>query len=301
MDKDGNKIQWHMAFTAAFQIELIDDADKLQYIAEYQLARKPMSVDLVIIKNQTKDKLSKNIGHIFKKHNLVQYKSPEDYLSIRAFYKTYGYACFYLADSEEHISPEEVTLTYVCNRYPYKLFRYLELKKRLTKRKYGEGIYYFEGDQFAIQVLITKELSKEENYWMQSLRSDLKAGGELREFIERYDSHKMSEMYKAVANAVLRANWIELEKEKNMCEALRELFKDELEDAGNNGRNEGKIEKIISNVIKKMNKGKTIPVIAEELEEEVSIINKICDLMKAYHDKTAEELAVLYLENADAA
>ena len=86
-----------------------------------------------------------------------------------------------------------------------------------------------------------------------------------------------------------------------MCEALRELFKDELEDAGNNGRQEGKIEKIISNVIKKMNKGKTIPVIAEELEEEVSIIKKICDLMRTYQDKTAEELAVLYLENADAA
>ena len=157
MDENGNPIQWHAAFCSAYQIELMDDADKLEYIVEYQLARKPMSVDLMIIKNRAEDVISKNVGRIFRKHNLVQYKSPSDYLGIRAFYKTYGYACFYMADTDERISPEEVTLTYVCSRYPNKLFKYLEKERGMQIKKYDEGIYYVEGDQFAIQVIITSQ------------------------------------------------------------------------------------------------------------------------------------------------
>lgn len=42
-----------------------------------------------------------NIGRIFRKYNIIEYKSPVDYLGIDDFYKVYGYLCFYKADTQE--------------------------------------------------------------------------------------------------------------------------------------------------------------------------------------------------------
>lgn len=64
--------------------------------------------------------LHKNIGHIFKVYNILEYKAPTDYLSVNDFYKVYGYACFYLADTRRvlEIHPKDVTITLACYHYP---------------------------------------------------------------------------------------------------------------------------------------------------------------------------------------
>jgi hypothetical protein len=41
--------------------------------------------------------IKKNIGVIFREHNLLEYKSPDDCVSVEDFYKVYGYACLYAA------------------------------------------------------------------------------------------------------------------------------------------------------------------------------------------------------------
>lgn len=236
------RIQWHPAFCAALRIELEADAGMLDFKDEYLLSKKPMQIDMVVMKKKEEVSLQKNIGHIFRKHNLVQYKSPDDYLSINDFYKTYGYACFYQSDTEkeQEIRPEEITITFVCNRYPQKLFQHLTRRRKLSVKRYDEGIYYLEGDFFPMQLVVTHELAKEKNFWMQSLRTDLKAGGEIELLAERYEPHKSSDLYQAVMNAVLRANWTEAEVEKKMCEALRELFAEELRDSADKGKAIGK-------------------------------------------------------------
>ena len=93
-------LQWHPAFYADVQIELAENASNLMFENEHQLSTKPMEVDVVIIKKEAEYPIHKNIGRIFRKYNLIEYKSPEDYLSIDDFYKIYGYACFYKADTE---------------------------------------------------------------------------------------------------------------------------------------------------------------------------------------------------------
>lgn len=103
------KIQWHPAFYAAMRIELEQDADILDFIEEYQLSHKPMQVDVVVVKKVLNVQVRKNIGHIFRGHNIIQYKSPEDYLNVTDFYKTYGYACFYQAVT--NCNPRDITIT----------------------------------------------------------------------------------------------------------------------------------------------------------------------------------------------
>ena len=50
-------------------------------------------MDLLIIKKLSDVLIENEIGHIFKKYNVVEYKSPEDGLSIDDYYKAIDYAC----------------------------------------------------------------------------------------------------------------------------------------------------------------------------------------------------------------
>ena len=104
------------------------------------------------------------------------------------------------------------------------------------------GIYYLIGDAIPIQLVIVPKLSKEHNYWLNNLRNDLKAGSEIKNFIESYSKNKNSKLYQALADAVMRANWKKLKEGSNMCEALKELFADDLRESREQGIIEGRIE-----------------------------------------------------------
>ena len=56
----------------------------------------------------------------FRRHNIVEFKSPEDELSIDVFYKTQAYACLYKASGEtvNAIPAEEITLSLFRDVYP---------------------------------------------------------------------------------------------------------------------------------------------------------------------------------------
>ena len=63
MNTEGEKIQWHPAFDAALQIELGEEAKYLTFEPEHLLSKKPMQID-VLVKNEKKVKIRKNIGRI---------------------------------------------------------------------------------------------------------------------------------------------------------------------------------------------------------------------------------------------
>ncbi|GHU16022.1 hypothetical protein FACS1894163_04610 [Spirochaetia bacterium] len=90
-------IHWYPAFFAAIQLELDQYRDILEFQSEFQLNNELLRID-VIIKKIKDVVLEKNIAHIFKMHNLIEYKSPEDTLSIYDFYKVMGYAYNYISD-----------------------------------------------------------------------------------------------------------------------------------------------------------------------------------------------------------
>ena len=90
-----------------------------------------------------------------------------------------------------------------------------------------------------MQLLILPELSDRENFWLQSMRTDLRAGGEIRKLMREYEKHRKSKDYAAVMDLITRANWEQMEVEKKMCDALKELFAEELKEADSKGRTEG--------------------------------------------------------------
>lgn len=285
------RLQWHSGFSAALRVELEDELDELCIEDEHMLSKKPMQIDVLVVKKKGEQPIRKNIGRIFRKHNIIEYKSPEDYLSINDFYKVYGYTCFYQSETKrvKDIPPEEITMTFICNHYPQKLLEHLKKFKGIEVEKQEAGLYYLLGDSFPIQFVIVKELSKEENYWLQNLRCNLKTGEEIQEVVRRYEQVKHKAYYSDVMNLIVRANQKQMEEEKNMCEALNELFAEELKEADLRGRKEGRkegrsvgqIEKLKELVQKKLAKNQSIEKIADDLVEDVEVIRKIVKELNA--------------------
>ena len=227
------RLQWHPAFIAAMQIDFGEEADRLIFLSELELNKMPMRIDALVIKKNGSEPLKKNMGRLLKGHNIFEYKSPEDTLNIDDFYKVYGYACFYKSNSEQTnaIKQDDITITFVCSRYPRKMLEEVTRFRKLEVRKTAPGIYYLEGDPFPIQILISKELSPEENRWLGSLRTDLQPDQNLNVLLEDYEKHKDSRLYQAAMDLIVRANPAAMEEARSMCEALHELWAEDLEKA----------------------------------------------------------------------
>jgi len=227
-------LQWHPAFFAHLKTEFSDEREKIELESEHNISSKPMQID-VLIRKRTNEILQQNIGRLFKKYNIIEYKSPEDYLGVDDYYKVYGYACFYKSDSryQNEIAAKDITLTFVCRRYPKKLIRYLQREKHLIIEEQEEGIYYINGEEFSIQLVVTSRLSEKKNFWLKYLTNDIKNKETAEKITQEYAKHQGDELYKSMMDVIVNANK-ELFKEvkKNMmCNALRELFKEELEEA----------------------------------------------------------------------
>ena len=107
----------------------------------------------------------------------------------------------YKADTEtvDFIPAAELTITFVCYHYPRTMLQKLQRDRQITVENMESGIYYLMGDAIPMQLIIVPRLSKTNNYWLNNLRNDLKSGGEIRNFIEKYGKNKNSKLYQALA------------------------------------------------------------------------------------------------------
>ncbi|MEE0919802.1 MAG: hypothetical protein U0L56_07230, partial [Lachnospiraceae bacterium] len=154
--QETEKLQWHPALYAGLQIELREDSDNLIFENEHQLGTKPKQIDALIIKKQRDIPVKKNIGRIFRKYNVVEYKSPTDYLSIDDFYKGCAYAMFYKSDTQkvDEIPIQDITLTFISVEYPQKLIKHLKEVLEYNISEKCKGIYHIikEKDILPVQL-----------------------------------------------------------------------------------------------------------------------------------------------------
>ena len=223
-------LQWHPAFFAGMKVELQWESRQLLFENEHQLGTKPKEIDVLIIKKDPDIPIRKNIGKIFRTHNIVEFKGPDDYLCIDDYYKVYAYACFYKSDTRtvDEIKIEDITISFVCRKYPKSFVRHLQ-KQGLRIEKKEDGIYYIKGDRFDMQLIVTSELTKQKNFWLKNLTNDIKDRETIREIIAEYRKHEQDKLYRSLMDIIVRANR-EMFKEENdmMCDALRELYQEEI-------------------------------------------------------------------------
>lgn len=223
-------LQWHDGFHAALQIELQGESARLRFRSEYELYKKSLRIDTVVIKESDDTPVQKNIGKIFRKHNLIEYKSPDDYLSIDDFYKVYGYACLYQSNTEKvhEISMEDITITFVCSHFPRKMLKTLKRERNIEAVQNGKGIYRLVNDPISMQIIVNTQLSPRENRWLSSLKRNLAMDMNTKQLLGEYKGHRESNLYQAAMDLIMRANQKTMEVAGNMvCDALKEIFADE--------------------------------------------------------------------------
>ena len=282
-EKVSKNLQWHPAFFAGIQIELEEEREKLIFENEHQLSTKPMEIDVLVIKKHSDVQIQKNIGRIFRGHNIVEYKSPEDSFSINDFYKVYGYACFYKSDTEtvDAIRADDITITFVVKQFPREMLRKLQRTRNLQVVKFDEGIYHISGDIFPIQIIHTAKLSKENNFWLRNLTNDLKAKEDAQNLLDRYNERQQENLYQSVMDVIVKANIELFEEVDDMCDALMEIVKPKVEakvkEATEKALEEGRIKGKLDLISKKLAKGMSVEEIAEWLEEPVETIQKLME------------------------
>jgi len=213
-DSKRERLPWHTAFVQAMQLELIGHLDVLKFEAEVPLTAEPLRVDLIIRKLDTVA-INKNIARIFRKENIVEYKSPHDYFSVRDLLKAEVYARMY-AIANQGISLEDVTLTFVESRRPRTLLNYLREKRRYTIQEAEAGIYRVTGDYIPMQIIETKKLAEGENLWLKSFRSELKTQT-LESILSAVEGRGLKQHVSAYLDILIRANYKAFMEVQNMA------------------------------------------------------------------------------------
>jgi hypothetical protein len=81
------RVTWHTAFFDAIRLELEAYIQRLTFMFELPLIAEPLRIDTIIIK-EPDVQIDKPIGRIFRQCNIIEYKSPEDILSLWHFHKS---------------------------------------------------------------------------------------------------------------------------------------------------------------------------------------------------------------------
>jgi hypothetical protein len=157
-------------------MELLDYADVLDFDIEHPLTREPLRVDVLIIKKKKDVVIDKHIASIFKGRNIVEYKSPEDSLTIADFHQVMAYAHLYCVPPEQG-EMTDLTVTFVTTREPRELKGYLQGVYGYTLTEAWAGITLITGDVLPMQIIERKKLSPAEGVWLGSLGGDLSVEG----------------------------------------------------------------------------------------------------------------------------
>lgn len=242
------RMQWHPGFVAAMNLELVAQRNEMIMEREHNLNLKPLEIDLLVIKKNRETKISNEIGHFFREHNIVEYKSPSEGLNIDVIYKVIAYAALYKSYGEtvDGIMADDVTITVICWAKPQKLFRYFNSHGIDYKNQY-QGIYYVEhGFLFPMQIIVSKELAEKEHVWLRALSREMRSDEEITRLaleMEKLKGKAEWEYAESVLQLAIKANKKTLNKVKEgdsmSCEALMELMAEEVKDPWGTGFRRG--------------------------------------------------------------
>ena len=241
------KVEYHYGFYGAMHAEYEPTHIQMEYLQEHELGDEPVRMDMLLLKWE-KTPLTDPIGEFFREHNVLEYKSPEDQLSISDFYKTQGYALLYkgMEASPDKIPMEELTVSLFRHAYPREMLR--KLKERgLNITEAHPGVYRITGAlSVPTQVVVTSRLPAGQYSTFKALAKNASKEDILR-LLSLADGSdpRMTDYVRAVLSVSIIVNEETVEEIKEagiMPEAVRRLFKEEFEAERNAGRMEGREE-----------------------------------------------------------
>ena len=281
-EREESRIQWHPAFYAATKLELHDNIDELEFYPEYNLSKKPLQADLLIIEKNGRTQIKNAIGHIFRRHNIVEYKSPGDGMTVDDFYKCVAYACLYKSagESVNAVAGDELSITMIRESYPKSMMR--ELKRLgISFAEYDSGIYYSQNFFIPAQIIVTQELEADEHRSLRILSRNADEN-DVKGFIKETLSY-VTQGEKADAQAVLKVSGT---ANYNLFEKIRREFDmrsfwDEMESKWfNEGISQGRTEALEQTALTLFDMGMAVDKIAQAVHTSVNIVEEWLSVRK---------------------
>ena len=134
--------------------------------------------------------------------------------------------------------------------------------------------------------------------WLSRLRSGLSLHEDIEILASEYKGMERNPLYETAMDLIIRANWETYQEVREMCDALMELFADKLEEREilgiENGLRQGVMKgeytKLITLVMRKVEKGQAAVKIAEDLMEPLPVIEGIYNLILHNPGISAEQI-----------
>jgi len=225
-----DKIFWHEAFYEAVRLELHEYEKYLTFEEEHPLSKEALLMDMLVVKKNKDVAINKNIGQIFKGHNIIEFKSEADSFSRWDYSKVLGYVHLYSSFNKVPLS--DITLTISLTLYPRVMVKYIEGTLGLTVRNVDKGIYYIEGEVIPLQILESKKMTNEDNVFIRNLRSGVKPK-DIETTLNEYKKIKPLDARAAYLNRLLKANPLKPEEAKFMfTEDSREAVMEIIDERG---------------------------------------------------------------------
>ena len=243
-------INWHSALISGLKIELSDYHAALSYQTEFSLNTGPRRIDCLIQRSDTTP-IDTPLAAIFRQYNIIDYKGPSESSNITNFYKVLSYAYSLPDFFNDNSVLDQITLTFITHKFPYQLIRHLKklISKQITSKrencpeklleKVCPGLYHMNIYNLPMQLIILPQLSPKQYLWLHCLTNHITSDFPIRELGKAYASHKNDPEYQNFMNTFIRANLMKKGCRSIMCEALYELFADELIAREQNGIGQG--------------------------------------------------------------
>jgi hypothetical protein len=191
------------------------------------------------------------------------------------------------------VPANEITVSMFRETYPRELFRQLREQGAVVEEKFA-GIYYVTGcTLFDTQIVVTGQLGVEEHSSLRILSKDVKEE-DIRRFLTESETLLTPgdrNNIDAVLQVSVPANHAVFEKVKEdlrMCEALRELMKDEIEAEVRKGKAEGIAEGIAQGKAEGIAQGKA----EAKAEGSLLAISNLMKSMKLTAEQAMEALGI---------
>lgn len=164
-----------------------------------------------------------------------------DYLSVSDSFKAVLYFYSVLSYLNDNSAIETMTLTIIIYRYPRNLTR--ELRKLGIKSLENRipGIYTINTSAFLIpiQLVIVPQLRSEDCLWLHSLTKNLAFDHFLEQIKQEYRLHKEDPDYHMFMDTLIRANTRQKGGTMMWCNAMYEIFADDLKAREERGKQQG--------------------------------------------------------------
>ena len=232
---------WHRAFERILRFEALPYGSDVEIRVEQELGIDPPRTDYLILDDRKRMMHGKSIFSIFRGHNIVEYKNPNDSLNERVISKAIGYAGMYIGTArfENERQRDDVSISIFRSEKNQELFRNMQQDGTLIQTDIP-GIYrVIKLTDLPFQIVITSELEGDEYAAYRALSDkaterDVELVAEQRKQVsdQRTDEmyKKLLEFYEEKNRGILRRI---IGGEREMSSILMDVLKPEIDEKVN--------------------------------------------------------------------